>query len=94
MSARLALLLASLLTGCVADEFVIFGETDGCSSSGAGEADEIDAAPVSKSVPAEMSSRPGPRARSTTSPRSTARPPRPGPQLETSPVTMPAQERR
>jgi hypothetical protein len=81
---RWAGLLALLLTGCVTDEFVIFGETDACSSSGEAEeaAAEIDAAPVKISVSAEMSSRPAPRARSTT------------PRTVTLPVDAPAQERR
>jgi hypothetical protein len=73
---RPALLAAVLLTGCVTDEFVIFGESDSCSSSGApeDEAEEIDAAPVKKAGPAAMSSRPAPRARSTTPPLMPATP--------------------
>lgn len=81
--------LTLLLGGCATDEFVIYGESDGCSSSGGHEAEEVeenDAPAVSKSAAAEMSSRPAPRAR--------FEHPRPDPRPDSSPGTTPAQERR
>lgn len=78
--------LTLLLAGCASDEFVIYGESDSCSSSGGHEAEENDAAVVSKSAAAEMSSRPAPRAR--------FEHPRPDPRFDRLPGTTPAQERR
>ncbi len=85
---RALLLTALALAGCATDDFVIFGDSDSCSSSGDAEPqlDDDDAATsaadVSRSGPATMSPRPAPTARPATTP------------LDSKLPATPAQERR
>ncbi|MBK7826374.1 hypothetical protein [Nannocystis sp.] len=85
---RVLLLTALAFAGCATDDFVIFGDSDSCSSSGEAEPQLGDddaatsAAAVSKSGPAAMSSRPAPTARPATTP------------LDSKLPATPAQERR
>lgn len=84
---RILLLTALAFAGCATDDFVIFGDSDSCSSSGEQELADDDAATsaaaVSKSSPAAMSPRPAPTARPATTPLDSKLP-----------DTTPAQERR